>query len=282
MVEYECDKCHKKFDHKGNYDRHISKKISCLESIKYKNNNGDNKFVCNICNIEFNKKYNLQRHLLDRCGIKKSEQSNNLLTVNNEQQKLIEKLTDELKLLKQNKTNEKQLNQAQINGNQNINGNHNINGNNNGNTNITINVMAYGKENLSHLTDDDYKKIFCLCNTSVPEFIKLKHFNKDHPENSNVYIPSLTGTHGYMYDGKQWNAMEKHQLLSNLYDDNCDFLIDKYNEFLEKNGINNTIRFDRFIDKHENEIIIKDTGKKIEMIAYNNREIAKSLRRIKY
>ncbi len=96
-----------------------------------------------------------------------------------------------------------------------------------------------------------------------------------------LYSFCLILVHGYMYDGEQWNAMEKHQLISNLYDDNCDFLIDKYNEYLEKNGADNTIRFDRFIDKHDDELFIKETGKKIELIAYNNKEIAKSLRKIR-
>jgi 5-methylcytosine-specific restriction endonuclease McrA len=39
MVEYICEKCNKKFKHKGDYDRHINKKRSCVdESLNSKIN----------------------------------------------------------------------------------------------------------------------------------------------------------------------------------------------------------------------------------------------------
>ena len=85
----------------------------------------------------------------------------------------------------------------------------------------------------------------------------------------------MTGTYGFMYDGEQWNAIDKQKLITYLYDDNCDLLIDKYNILKEQYKNGNLGRFDRFIDKHENDEVIKDTNKMIELIAYNYKEMAK-------
>jgi hypothetical protein len=293
MVTYICEICNKTFDHKGNYERHINKKTSCADTLVYKNIEVNDGLTCEYCNNKFTRKHDLKRHMLNRCNLRKGIVTNNLVINQKEQQKIIEQLTYELQIIKQNQLIDKNYTitnkdmQIDINGNQNnIINNSNINSNNT--NNITINVMAYGKENLSHLTDNDYKKIFNLCNSSVPEFIKLKHFDKEHPENSNVYIPNLTGTYGYMYDGEQWNAIEKQKLLSYLYDDNCDFLIDTYNamQMSDNNSENDDIDkneyyFSRFIDKHDKASVIKEVSKKIELIAYNNKDMAKTIRKLK-
>jgi hypothetical protein len=264
MVEYKCNKCHKKFNHKGNYEKHINKINNCIlpQGIILNNEN-----ICVYCNNEFTRNYDLKRHQLSGC---KNKHIYDLEQKMLEQQKLIETIV-KLQSYKQQPLS----NDQSINNNSKNNNNHSFN-----TQNITINVAAYGKEDLSHITDDDYKKIFKLCNSSVPEFIKLKHFDKDHPENSNVYIPNLTGTHGFMYDGEQWTAIDKQKLINYLYDDNCDILIDKYNILKEQYNKGNLGKFDNFIDKHENDEVIKDTNRMIELIAYNYKEMAKQNRKI--
>ena len=270
MVVHECQKCHKKFAYSTTYKRHLNRKNECLpekETIE------KNRTDCQYCGKIYGRKYDLQRHIENSCLVKLQKAEDfriyELEQKMLEQQKLIEAIV-KLQSNKQPLSNDQSINNHSKNNN-----NHSFN-----TQNITINVAAYGKEDLSHITDDDYKKIFKLCNSSVPEFIKLKHFDKDHPENSNVYIPNLTGTHGFMYDGKQWKAIDKQKLITCLYDDNCDILIDKYNIMKEQNNNNNLGKFDKFIDKHENNEVIKDTNRMIELIAYNYKEMAKQNRKI--
>ena len=266
MVVHECQKCHKQFNHYATYKRHLNRKNNCIldeETIE------KNRTDCQHCGKIFGRKYELHNHIENSCLVKlqKNEEDKRVYELEQkmlEQQKLIEMIVK-----MQPSTNDQSINQS-LNNNS-----HSFN-----TQNITINVSAYGKENLSHITDDDYKKIFKLCNSSVPEFIKLKHFDKNHPENSNVYIPNMTGTHGFMYDGEHWNAIDKQKLITYLYDDNCDLLIDKYNILKEQYKNGNLGRFDRFIDKHENDEVIKDTNKMIELIAYNYKEMAKQHRKI--
>jgi len=70
MVEYECEKCHKKFDKKSNYETHKKKKFPCVsETIKI-DENGIKKYICEYCNYEFSRSYLLKKHLEGKCKIK--------------------------------------------------------------------------------------------------------------------------------------------------------------------------------------------------------------------
>ena len=54
------------------------------------------------------------------------------------------------------------------------------NNNNNNNTINTINkikILAYGKEDLSHITENEYKRILNKAFKSVPELMESIHFN---------------------------------------------------------------------------------------------------------
>lgn len=83
MVQYECNRCHKKFDKKHNYDVHMKRKIPCPEVVIIPESNlpklteqEKNDNICNYCNKSFCNKYTLERHLNDRCKIKKKDVDN--------------------------------------------------------------------------------------------------------------------------------------------------------------------------------------------------------------
>jgi len=67
----------------------------------------------------------------------------------------------------------------------------NIQTQNNITQNNTFNILAFGKEDLSHITDDTYKKIINKGFKSVPALVDAIHFNKDKPENHNIYISNI-------------------------------------------------------------------------------------------
>jgi hypothetical protein len=78
MVVYTCNTCKKFFNDKTKYTQHINRKFKCYPSIEVSNisqeslNNSENK--CVICNKEFSKKNNLNKHIkLNRCKNIKSE-----------------------------------------------------------------------------------------------------------------------------------------------------------------------------------------------------------------
>jgi hypothetical protein len=295
MVNYICIKCNKIFLLRGDYLRHINKKKPCIiennitinnnnlfttEILLYNDNNqtviigeDKNNNQCEYCGKDYTRKDNLMRHIIRHC--KKIKEQNQIIKKNNEIQKEQEIYTMKEKI----KQFEIILESLQKNPNNitNI-----INNNNNIlQQNVNININAHGKEDLSHITFNDYKQIFSKCNSCLPAFIELKHFNKDKPENSNVYISNLNSKHAFVYDGKQWNVKDKDEVVQNLYDNNCGYLIEKFEDLKDKLDAITLKKFMRFINKYEKEELLNGADKDIRLVLYNNRHIPIELRKNK-
>jgi hypothetical protein len=259
MVKYICDKCNKYFDHKSNWIKHQNRKNPCMiNEIRY-----DIKpYSCNYCNKSFTRIDNLYRHEKERCLSRLEYNNNDNLheQYNLLMNKMIE-IQNDMKITKINNT---------------------INSNNTNNVqqNINITINPYGKEDLSHITFDDYEKIFNKCNSCIPDFIELKHFNKNKPENSNIYISNMKSNHIFVYDGEQWNLKNKDEVIKDLYDNNCDYLIDKFEDLKDKLDESTLRKFNKFINKYENDIMINNTTERIRYILYNKRHIPLELKKL--
>ena len=209
---------------------------------------------CLECNKIFASDKSLKRHILNYCKsyeiINKSD--------------LIQKIY-ELKKELNNKDLSK-LDEININSKNQISVNNTVN-------NITIN--AYGKEDLSHITEKDYKNIFNKCNSAIPMLIELVHFNEDKPENTNVYISNMKSQYAYVYDGKKWILKNKNELIDDIYDNKCIILLEKYDDL--KNILNDqTIRmFEHFKTKYDTDDMKENVLNRIELVLYNNRNLIK-------
>lgn len=53
---------------------------------------------------------------------------------------------------------------------------------------ISIMIIGYGKENLSHILEKDYKAIFNRGFKSVQALVESIHFNRNKPENAKLVI----------------------------------------------------------------------------------------------
>jgi hypothetical protein len=311
MPQYECKKCHKKFDNKTDYQRHVNKKKDCAnkndnficdkchQNFSYKSHyqrHIDNKFSCigndtiiavdtyNIIEKKESKKYqcvqcykwyatkrSLNAHQQEFCKISQENKNNNMLDIINNLKKEIEKKD---KIIN-NISNIGILNNGTINDSAINNGtvNNTNNANITNNTNITIN--AYGKEDLSHITDNDYKTIFDKCNSAIPMLIDLVHFNEKKKENANVYISNMRSQFAYIYDGKKWILKNKDELIDDIYDNKCIILLEKYDDL--KNILNDlTVRlFEHFKNKYDSDDMKKNVSDRITLLLYNNRTLIK-------
>ena len=63
---------------------------------------------------------------------------------------------------------------------------------------------------------------------SVPKLIEHVHFNKNEPNNHNVYIPNMRSKYTMTYNGNKWNLSNQSAIISQLFDDKNIFLEDKY------------------------------------------------------
>ena len=261
MVEHVCQKCNKTFNHKGAYDRHLSRQKPCVNfaiSAKIvaeiaettKKNTENAAITCSHCCKIYKRKYELQRHLKNGCKKQNNAPNDELLNK-------IKQLEDKIILLENKSTANNTTN------------NNNINNGVIQNNNITIN--QYGKEDMSHLNLQDFKRLFSKCNSCVPFFVELLHFNKDKPENNNIYISNMKSPYLMLYDGTKWKLAEKNAVLDDMYDDKCEILVNKYENL--KDHLDETImnKFSKFLNKYElmKENVIKD----IKLVLYNNRKI---------
>jgi uncharacterized C2H2 Zn-finger protein len=274
---YECVECHKIYKYKSDYDRHINKKTPC----KIINEENNDIIKCNECLKEFTTMRSLKRHQKEYCNKLEFTDKDELIKMVKELKRQINDkdnninnkndIFDKDNIIDNNKNNNNDLDKTTIN-----NTNHAYNTqsyntiNNSGNTtNIIIN--AYGKEDLSHITDKDYKTLFTKCNSLIPALIELIHFNENKPENKNVYISNIKSQYVNVYDGKQWNLMNKHELFDDIYDNKCIIIIDKFDDMKEILNKNTIELFSKFIDKHETKTMKKNMTDKIQLLLYNNR-----------
>tara|TARA_B110000037_G_scaffold219490_1_gene284779 strand:+ start:1372 stop:2340 length:969 start_codon:yes stop_codon:yes gene_type:complete len=237
--------------------------------------------TCKFCRRCFKRNDNLKRHL-NSCKVKKDKNDLNnlqkLVNLLNEQLKeqkddLKKEFTKELKkkdkeyekkLKKKDKLIEELIKKTGVNIEKQTN---NIQNN--------IKILAYKNTDISHLKDTDYIKFLSHSNFCVPHMIKKLHFDKKKPENHNIYISNLKNNFVMIYDGVKWNIKDRNEIINDMIEDNTNILEDKIEDWLEKGKQYPQImkKFNRYLEKKENDIVLDKIKQEMKFILYNNRKI---------
>jgi hypothetical protein len=276
MPNYKCNRCLKEFDQKCHYEKHINKKFSCkipaakcskvAAKCSKNEESNDNAIKCNYCGREFTRVSSLNVHIKDRCKVKKENDNKmeEIMTI------LIELKGKMTKLEEENAKYKGIINNTQNNNS------HNIATQNN----ITFKINAYGQEDTSKITLNDYKRILGRGMNSVPVFVEKLHFDKNLPENNNVYISNLRDEYVLMYDGKIWRLKNRDDALQQLYEDKADILETKFEELIERLDEPTIKMFNRFLKiKDDDEEKIKIIKKELKKTLYDNRKIVMATRK---
>ena len=281
MVEYKCERCGKIFKQKSHYDNHLNRKNPCTKMqhpAAAEQQPAANKEIviinnkqCLYCKKIFTRVSSLNVHLENRCKVKKQQDNqkeellNKLVDEMTEMKEIIKKNSDEIKKLKTENNNYKQLNQT-------ITQNNIENQQNNIQINNNVKILSFGKEDISHITDDLYKCILKKGMGSVPTLIEYIHFNKNKPENHNVYISNIRSNYAMIYDELNWKLKDQNEVVESLFD-NINILEEKYDELL-KDLSEPTINLLREIFDDKNEPSINNEIKKrIKLLLYNKKRI---------
>jgi len=265
----------------------IDKKIEDIYKKSLKTNT-----KCCFCNKILSNKPNLIRHIKSNCSKNKDmsnkkedfnkdknkvfeDKNNSLELIKNleseknkiiDQQKIKEK-DDEIKKLRE--TMEKMLLKQNTT-------NINITNNNNKviNNNLIVNINSFGKEDLSHITLNDYKKFLSSYFKGFINFIEKVHFDENMPENHNINITNMKSKYLHIYEDNQWTIKEKVDVLDKFINKKYNMLVDKCEELEEKNEISEKIieDFVQFTQNYKDEEAQKNTKNKISTLIYNKRD----------
>lgn len=147
---------------------------------------------------------------------------------------------------------------------------------------MTINIIAYGREDTTFLTENEVKKMVMLGYQSIPKYVEIVHCNDSKPENKNIYIPSKKNMNKVMvYDGSKWK-LRSSKVINELYVNGIDFIEGKFEELKDQGKIpQSAIRrlenvFNQ-MNNNDNEKNDQEYRKKIndeiKLVLYNNRPV---------
>ena len=244
-MKYICEKCNAEFDKKYCYNRHINRKTSCVQDEK--DQQIIEKRTCQYCDKIFAQPYIL-RHHLEKCKQKPSEVS--------ELKQIILQLNEKI----DNMQNKPANNTTNNNITTNI-------------TNNTINVVvnAYGKEDMSHITIEDYKKILQKGCYSISELIKYVHCNAKKPENRNIYIKNYKDDYILTFDGTDWNMEKKDDVFVNIIENRKNFLENKFEDYYDELSKPAKSTFKKFLERSDHNEVINNIKEELKNEFYKNR-----------
>ena len=293
MVEHKCDRCGKIFKHKTNFKRHLNRKYPCtqiihnrtqthteksetcddLEESSYTVRTQTNEKVkhgCKWCKYLFSQKSSLTRHINKYCKIKKD--------IDNEEKRIYLELLEDMSNMKsemeklKNENNQLKINNSQINSN-------NTNITNIQNNNMNVNLVPFGHEDFNTLSEKELLKLMKRGYKSLTELIKIINFNKNRPENNNIYSNNIKSKYVIAYDGEQWILLDKQETIIDMINRYGGHIEDKYYELDEKLDEFAKRKLSRFVKNYSDIEALERYQNDITLILYNNKDIIKDRRK---
>ena len=275
-----CDKCKKNFKYNYLLVRHQQNKNSCIQEIKSNNletqfsaknisklrnkviylkqkiKKNDEKIgtICGYCKKKFACNYNRSVHINKYCDTRK------LIIADIDK---INKYINTFKDIKNIITKDKQI----------VNNNFNINNN----LILNVQINSFGKEDLSHITDNQYLTCIAERYPGLFEFIRLVHLNKNVPQNHNFIITNPRTKKAYIFRNGSYETENTDDVIDDLINNNMWRLEDKVDE-LENDDIiyNNLITDHKEFKKtyYENNIKrIQNVRDKVQDMVLDNRHV---------
>ena len=263
-MDFICECCNYTTQKKYNYNKHlISKKHKLVEGKSKVSPNkslivlDNDLFTCKYCDKKYKHKQSVTKHIKYSCTKNKEEDLTELVRLlnvrlENQNTQLVNK---DAQLVNKDKQIEKLMGKLEINSSFNT-----IN-------NITL--LNYKDTDVSHLTDEDYKKCIkkvCFC---VMGLIEKVHFNPDKPENMNVYISNMKDKYMMIYQNNKWVLTNKDKL-DRLYDDK-ENMIDDWIQ--ENNDPEMTKFFNRYLLLKKDDKTMQMITDEIKLMMFNNKNL---------
>ncbi len=263
--------------HKKNFDKcNLNEDINKIENIENKTKNDvdneiDNEiniFTCDICSDIFKSKATYYRHH-KQCKI---NYDNN--KINETLKTTLKTAVDEMKSAFSEQI--KELKPNIINNNKNKNNCHNTTNNITNNTNNTTNnttnhitnhiTLSYVETDVSHLTDNDFKRIVNMINYCVKELVCKKHFNIEKPENMNLCISNKKDAYMKVFMKDKWTSTKIDEMIHTLFEENEMEIEDWLTEF---NDPLLNAKYQRYTKNKENKELKEELQTDLKQFMYD-------------
>jgi len=277
----ECRHCNKCFYIKNDLFEHLN---NCEEYKEYLSKKKEGKHECKYCDKTYSRIDSLNRHLKTCKEKQKDEEAKESM---NELVNLLNKQNNKLKeqLEKQNMKFEKELDKRekeldkrdkQIDELIKKAGINNSTITNNIQNNIKL--LSYKDTDVSSLTDKDILKCLNHSNMCVPHLIKMIHFDPKKPENHNIYISNLKNGYVMAYDGDKWETKNREEVITDIIDDKQGLIEERIENWIEEGKKYPSImkKFERYLEKKENNSVIDKIKEEIKLMLFNNRNLIKT------
>lgn len=264
MVSYTCQNCLKVFTHKTKYTKHINRKFPCKRvanildqeippytvidpgvnynniidnnnayfiRIPVNNTNNQEKYrinKCKYCNASCKVK-NLHRHYRNTCDSIPEDKRQFFINKYNKHKRHLNSINSG------NNTSNNTSDNISVNNITNNTTNNTTNNITNNITNITINLNAFGEEDISSIKGDNIIKILNKLYCMIPDVFKLVYF--DVPENRNIYIPNINRPIVKVYNGNEWVCKPINTITEDMSENtkgNIELWSNKYKSKLNK------------------------------------------------
>jgi hypothetical protein len=276
MDKYKCNNCLRTFTRNESLLYHISKSV-CVSAQNKIQSDDDNE--CKFCGKTFTTPTSMYRHMNHTCKIKKSED----LKRDAIYERLLEleektKEIDELKKKTQDVENEnKKLKKKVDSLEKNTHNVANVTNNNTQNINngivAHINLIGYGKEDLSKIDKKEILKAMQFGYDSTIKLTETLHFNPKHPEYHNIYITNVKDKYAMIFDGKEWNLTMKEDLINKIYDDKKNYIEENLDDFLDSLSSSRKKALERWLMTDDDDERINKVKNEIKLLLYNKRNL---------
>ncbi len=226
--------------------------------------NTENGCHCEYCHKSFTTKRSMLRHIKKTCKVRQSIETK-------EQQ--IQELVKRIEQMEEQIHDNGPTNQIQTL-------NNHCSTMNNNQFNNSFKLNAFGDEDISYITDDNFKKILGKGFESVPALIQRKFYDKDHPENHNMYMSNFRSNSATIYDGEDWALTEANAIIEDLYDDNVAILEGKFDELKADMTVRDRKKFERFMKLYSDDTVVNQTKKNIKYAVYNGKRVVMKTRKL--
>ena len=99
----------------------------------------------------------------------------------------------------------------------------------NNNNNITININAFGKENLEYIDVPAIVECIDRVYKSIPAVLEKIHFDPKHPENHNIRITNKKLPYASIMDNNsKWKTVDRKDAIESMVYSGYNFLDEKY------------------------------------------------------